>query len=86
MRATAPRGSAQSDVGALLEMNFSTGAVGNAGGVSDPKVEGLVYVAAFAPDKGESVSSLIKNPPPGAPSRARSNGPPACSSPCGPSA
>jgi pimeloyl-ACP methyl ester carboxylesterase len=33
----------------------------------DPKVAGLVYVAAFAPDKGESVSSLIKNPPPGAP-------------------
>jgi pimeloyl-ACP methyl ester carboxylesterase len=32
-----------------------------------PKVAGLVYIAAFAPDKGESVSSLIKNPPPGAP-------------------
>jgi len=27
----------------------------------------LVYVAAFAPDKGESVASLIKDPPPGAP-------------------
>jgi pimeloyl-ACP methyl ester carboxylesterase len=34
---------------------------------NDPSVAGLVYVAAFAPDKGESVSSLIKNPPPGAP-------------------
>src|SRR2546427_6637671 len=34
---------------------------------NDPKVEGLVYVAAFAPDKGESVASLIKDPPPGAP-------------------
>jgi pimeloyl-ACP methyl ester carboxylesterase len=33
----------------------------------DPKVAGLVYVAAFAPDKGESVSSLIANPAPGAP-------------------
>ena len=32
-----------------------------------PKVAGLVYVAAFAPDKGESVSSLIANPAPGAP-------------------
>ncbi len=32
-----------------------------------PKVAGLVYIAAFAPDKGESVSSMIKNPPPGAP-------------------
>src|SRR6202140_2639138 len=34
---------------------------------NDPKVAGLVYIAAFAPDKGESVSSLIKDPPPGAP-------------------
>jgi len=32
-----------------------------------PKVAGLVYIAAFAPDKGESVNELIKNPPPGAP-------------------
>src|SRR6184192_546540 len=34
---------------------------------NDPKVAGLVYIAAFAPDKGESVSSLIKDSPPGAP-------------------
>ncbi len=34
---------------------------------NDPKVAALVYIAAFAPDKGESVSSLIKDPPPGAP-------------------
>ena len=34
---------------------------------TDPKVAGVVYIAAFAPDKGESVDSLIKNPPPGAP-------------------
>jgi pimeloyl-ACP methyl ester carboxylesterase len=34
---------------------------------SDPKVKGLVYVAAFAPDAGESVSSLIAHPAPGAP-------------------
>lgn len=32
-----------------------------------PKVAGLVYITAFAPDTGESVSSLIANPPPGAP-------------------
>ncbi len=32
-----------------------------------PNVAGVVYIAAFAPDKGESVSSLIKDPPPGAP-------------------
>jgi pimeloyl-ACP methyl ester carboxylesterase len=34
---------------------------------NDPKVAGLVYIAAFAPDKGESVAALIKNPVPGAP-------------------
>lgn len=34
---------------------------------TDPKVAGIVYVAAFAPDRGESVASLIKDPPPGAP-------------------
>jgi pimeloyl-ACP methyl ester carboxylesterase len=34
---------------------------------NNPKVVGLVYIAAFAPDKGESVNSLIKDPPPGAP-------------------
>ena len=34
---------------------------------TDPKVAGLVYIAAFAPDKGESVFALIQNPPPGAP-------------------
>ncbi len=34
---------------------------------NDPKVAGLVYIAAFAPDEGESVAALIKDPPPGAP-------------------
>lgn len=34
---------------------------------NDPKVARLVYIAAFAPDKGESVSTLIQNPSPGAP-------------------
>ena len=34
---------------------------------NDPKVTGLVYIAAFAPDAGESVATLIKDPPPGAP-------------------
>jgi pimeloyl-ACP methyl ester carboxylesterase len=34
---------------------------------NDPKVVSLVYIAAFAPDKVESVSALIKDPPPGAP-------------------
>ena len=31
------------------------------------RVAGLVYVAAFAPDKGESVTTLIADPAPGAP-------------------
>src|SRR5881296_5178 len=34
---------------------------------NDPNVAGLVYIAAFAPDKGESVAALIKDPPAGAP-------------------
>lgn len=34
---------------------------------NDPSVAGLVYIAAFAPDRGESVAALIKDPPPGAP-------------------
>lgn len=34
---------------------------------NDPSVAGLVYIAAFAPDRGESVATLIKDPPPGAP-------------------
>jgi pimeloyl-ACP methyl ester carboxylesterase len=34
---------------------------------TDPKVAGLVYITAFAPDQGESVGKLIANPPPGAP-------------------
>ena len=34
---------------------------------TDPKVAALVYIAAFAPDKGESLNSLIKSWPPGGP-------------------
>ena len=34
---------------------------------TNPKVVGLVYITAFAPDKGKSVNTLIANPPPGAP-------------------
>ena len=34
---------------------------------NDPRVAGLVYIAAFAPDQGESVNTLIADPPPGAP-------------------
>ena len=34
---------------------------------NDPKVRSLAYIAAFAPDAGESVETLIANPVPGAP-------------------
>ena len=34
---------------------------------TDPAVAALVYITAFAPDAGESVASLIADPPPGAP-------------------
>jgi pimeloyl-ACP methyl ester carboxylesterase len=33
---------------------------------TDANVAALVYIAAFAPDKGESVNTLIADPPPGA--------------------
>lgn len=34
---------------------------------NDSRVSSLVYIAAFAADAGESVQTLIANPPPGAP-------------------
>src|SRR5688572_27804114 len=42
------------------------GAVITEAGTND-NVAALVYIAAFAPDKGESVNTLIADPPPGAP-------------------
>jgi len=36
---------------------------------NDDHVAGLVYIAAFTPDKGESVQSLIQDPVPGAPAQ-----------------
>ena len=53
--------------GPVLLVGHSYGGVVITEAGTDPKVAGLVYIAAFAPDKGESVSSLIKDPPPGAP-------------------
>jgi pimeloyl-ACP methyl ester carboxylesterase len=49
----------------LVGHSYGGAVISEAG--NDPKVAGLVYVAAFALDNGESVTSLIKNPPPGAP-------------------
>jgi pimeloyl-ACP methyl ester carboxylesterase len=51
---------------AVLVGHSYGGAVITEAGTHD-NVEALVYIAAFAPDKGESVNSLIADPPPGAP-------------------
>jgi len=53
--------------GPVILVGHSYGGVVITEAGNDPKVVGLVYIAAFAPDKGESVSSLIKDSPPGAP-------------------
>jgi pimeloyl-ACP methyl ester carboxylesterase len=52
--------------GPALLIGHSYGGVVITEAGNDPKVAGLVYIAAFAPDKGESVDALIKDPPPGA--------------------
>jgi len=53
--------------GPIILVGHSYGGVVITEAGNDPKVVGLVYIAAFAPDKGESVSALIKDPAPGAP-------------------
>src|SRR5215470_5546532 len=55
----------QKDPVILVGHSYGGAVITEAG--NDPKVIGLVYITAFAPDKGESVQSLIKDPPPGAP-------------------
>ena len=57
---------AAQDAPAILVGHSYGGAVITEAG-TDPKVAALVYISAFAPDKGESVATLIKDPPPGAP-------------------
>ncbi|HWX31579.1 MAG TPA: alpha/beta hydrolase [Steroidobacteraceae bacterium] len=64
--AVTKRAIASSDGAVILVGHSYGGAVVSEAG-TDPKVKGLVYIAAFAPDRGESVSSLIANPAPGAP-------------------
>lgn len=49
----------------LVGHSYGGAVVSEAG--TDPKVSAVVYIAAFAPDAGESVASLIADPPPGAP-------------------
>ncbi|HEX8115955.1 MAG TPA: alpha/beta hydrolase, partial [Pyrinomonadaceae bacterium] len=57
--------SAQDGPVVLVGHSYGGAVITEAG--NDPKVTRLVYVTAFAPDRGESVSALIKDPPPGAP-------------------
>jgi pimeloyl-ACP methyl ester carboxylesterase len=52
--------------GPVILVGHSYGGVVITEAGNDSRVAALVYIAAFAPDKGESVSSLIKDPPPGA--------------------
>jgi pimeloyl-ACP methyl ester carboxylesterase len=49
----------------LVGHSYGGAVISEAG--TDPNVAALVYIAAFAPDKGESVNTLIADPPPGAP-------------------
>jgi pimeloyl-ACP methyl ester carboxylesterase len=49
----------------LVGHSYGGAVISQAG--TDPKVVALVYIAAFAPDNGESVNSLIKSAPAGAP-------------------
>jgi len=56
-----------SQPGPVILVGHSYGGVVITEAGTDPNVAGLVYITAFAPDKGESVNTLIANPPPGAP-------------------
>ena len=61
--ATVKRAIALEDGPAVLVGHSYGGAVITEAGV-DPKVAGLVYIAAFAPDAGESAGSLLASVPP----------------------
>jgi pimeloyl-ACP methyl ester carboxylesterase len=53
--------------GPVILVGHSYGGVVITEAGNDPSVAGLVYIAAFAPARGESVAALIKDAPPGAP-------------------
>jgi pimeloyl-ACP methyl ester carboxylesterase len=55
----------QTDQTVLVGHSYGGAVITEAG--THPKVAALVYIAAFAPDQGESVNTLIANPTPGAP-------------------
>jgi pimeloyl-ACP methyl ester carboxylesterase len=56
---------AQSEPVILVGHSYGGAVITEAG--THPNVVGLVYIAAFVPDEGESVNTLIADPPPGAP-------------------
>jgi len=53
--------------GPVILVGHSYGGVVISSAGDDPKVVGLVYICAFAADTGDSVLSLLKNAPAGAP-------------------
>ncbi len=55
----------QTDQAVLVGHSYGGAVITEAG--NHPKVAALVYITAFAPDRGESVNTLIADPPPGAP-------------------
>jgi pimeloyl-ACP methyl ester carboxylesterase len=56
---------AQSEPVTLVGHSYGGAVITEAG--TNPNVVALVYIAAFVPDAGESVGTLIADPPPGAP-------------------
>ncbi len=56
---------AQDEPVTLVGHSYGGAVITEAG--NHPNVDRLVYIAAFAPDKGESVETLIADPPPDAP-------------------
>ncbi|HMK23642.1 MAG TPA: alpha/beta hydrolase [Terriglobales bacterium] len=57
--------SAQDGPAILVGHSYGGAVITEAG--NHPKVAALVYITAFAPDKGESVGTLIEDPTPGVP-------------------
>jgi pimeloyl-ACP methyl ester carboxylesterase len=63
----ATRMAIEAESGPVILVGHSYGGVVITEAGNHRNVAGLVYITAFAPDKGESVNTLIANPPPGAP-------------------
>jgi pimeloyl-ACP methyl ester carboxylesterase len=63
----ATRRAIEASSGPVILVGHSYGGVVITQAGNDPRVVGLVYIAAFAPDNGESVAKLIEHPVPGAP-------------------